>query len=120
MNVIERLEKLNEKATKAPWYKVGPLTEEEAGKAGGEPATIEHAWTNDDEAGMVDVLDCPAEDDLDLIAELRNALPAILKVLRAAKEGPCRHSADHDGSTCPLCQAFAELEAANENRSSQQ
>jgi hypothetical protein len=88
--VLARLGRLEREATKGPWYKVGPLTEEEAGRAGGEPATIEHAWTDDDVAGTVDVLDCPSEDDLELISEARNALPALLAVVEAARNGPYR------------------------------
>ncbi len=53
------------KATPGPWYRFGPLTDEEAGCAGGADARVVAA---DDDGGSYDVFDAPSVATVDFAA----------------------------------------------------
>lgn len=80
--MLEWLEAVVAKMTPGEWYVRGPLTDEEAGRPGGEPATLVAAVReSDSEESYTDIID-----DVDLrgLAALRNLAAPLLAVVRAA------------------------------------
>lgn len=98
---LARLTALVATMTPGEWYVRGPLTDEEAGRPGGEPATLVAAVReSDSEESYTDIID-----DVDLrgLAALRNLAAPLLAVVRAADE--VHNEADHD--PCGLVLGFA-------------
>ena len=81
---IAELKRLMAEATPRPWYRTGPLDEEETGVAGGVRMGL-LSEPDGDEAKQTDLIDDPKESDYDLIAAAVNSLPDLLADLEAAQ-----------------------------------
>jgi hypothetical protein len=82
---IAELRRLLDEAAPRPWYRTGPLAEDETGVAGGVRMGL-LSEPDGDEAKQTDLIDDPKESDYDLIAAAVNALPSLLSDLKAAQK----------------------------------
>lgn len=78
---LDELEALLAKATGGEWFRTGPLSEEESCRNGGVPAGLISVLRGDDPE-EIDLLDELGADNIDLIAALRNAAPALIAAAR--------------------------------------
>ena len=76
---IAELKRLLAESTPRPWYRTGPLAEDETGVLGG----IDMGLLSEPDG--TDLIDDPREADYDLIAAAVNALPSLLADLEAAQ-----------------------------------
>jgi hypothetical protein len=77
---IDDIKRLLAEATPRPWYRTGPLGEDETGVLGG----VDMGLLSEPDG--TDLIDDPREADYDLIAAAVNALPALLDDLEAAQK----------------------------------
>jgi hypothetical protein len=77
---IAELKRLLAESTPRPWYRTGPLAEDETGVLGG----IDMGLLSEPDG--TDLIDDPREADYDLIAAAVNALPALLADIEAAQQ----------------------------------
>ena len=82
---IAELRRLLDEAAPRPWYRTGPLSEDETGVYGGVAMGLLSVPDGDD-ANQTDLIDDPKESDYDLIAAAVNALPSLLSDLEAAQK----------------------------------
>ena len=97
---IAELKRRLAEATPRPWYRTGPLDEEETGVAGGVRMGL-LSEPDGDEAKQTDLIDDPKESDYDLIAAAVNALPDLLadiELLRAALQAISQKHPGYGGS----------------------
>ncbi len=116
MSNIEKLRELEAKATKGDWYQRGPLTEEEACRAGGLPVTIIVCDPVESSVNH-DILDDVREKDVEFIVAARNALPALLRIAEAAEIVTEQHPlcwCEPKGSRCEGCKLKDALAALEE------
>jgi hypothetical protein len=68
---IDELQRLHEAATKGPWRANGDF--------------VDGDFVDGDDSAYIGVAECYRPSNAELIAAMRNALPALLRVARAAK-----------------------------------
>jgi len=97
MNIIEKLEELNSKATQAPWdaqkevHRLATFTSIKGGEAfnrfGGRPCVVgSNSFTRSSNGDTYEVFgSCISDEDAELITTMRNTLPALLNVVKAAE-----------------------------------
>ena len=73
---LAELDRLHAKATKAEWFYVESMTDEESMRPGGTYADVVIA-SEDEDSRPVSVLDGPSDSDAELIAALHNAYPSL-------------------------------------------
>jgi hypothetical protein len=73
---LAELDRLHAKATKAEWFYVASMTDEESMRPGGTYADVVIA-SEDEDSRPVSVLDGPSDSDAELIAALHNAYPSL-------------------------------------------
>lgn len=89
---IDELQRLHEAATKGPWRAIGSLVD-------------------GDDSAYIGVAECYRPSNAELIAAMRNALPALLRVARAARK--VLDGSEVDGWHTPLREVdVAELREA--------
>jgi hypothetical protein len=93
---IAELKRLMAEATPRPWYRTGPLDEEETGVLGGVDMGLLSAPDGDD-ANQTNLIDDPKEADYDLIAAAVNALPDLLADIEMLREALKAVSQKHPG-----------------------
>ena len=105
---IAELKRLMAEATPRPWYRTGPLDEEEIGVLGGQDMGLLS------EPDGTDLIDDPREADYDLIAAAVNALPSLLddiEMLREALQAINQRHPGYGGSGEIARKALAATEA---------
>ena len=93
---IDQLRRLLAEATPGPWYRTGPLDEDETGVAGGVRMGL-LSEPDGDEAKQTDLIDDPKESDYDLIVAAVNALPSMLTDIELLREALKAVSQKHPG-----------------------
>jgi hypothetical protein len=107
---LAELDRLHAKATKAEWFYVASMTDEESMRPGGTYADVVIA-SEDEDSRPVSVLDGPSDSDAELIAALHNAYPSlrarIAELERKARAFDAIELGEIEWEYDPSCKEFA-------------